>query len=98
MTRPGSAAFLGVGHLAVSWNEEMVFRGYGFETVREALGQGKAVAFLIPGFALYHGLDPQQLLGMLAGGTTVVFHIVRSYTVWFTRWSSSKNLTVHLLH
>ena len=65
-----SATLLAVGHLAVAWNEEMVFRGYGFETVREALGQGKAVALLIPGFALYHGLDPQQLPGMLAGGTT----------------------------
>jgi hypothetical protein len=44
-----SAALLGVGHLAVAWNEEMVFRGYGFETVRAALGQGKAVAVLIQG-------------------------------------------------
>jgi hypothetical protein len=61
-----SVARQGVGYLAVAWNEEMVFRGYGFETVREALGQGKAVAVLIPGFALYHGLDPQQVLGMLA--------------------------------
>ncbi len=49
-----SAALLGVGHLAVAWNEEMVFRGYGFETVREALGQGKAVAVLIPGFGPVH--------------------------------------------
>jgi hypothetical protein len=51
-----SAARLSVGHLAVAWNEEMVFRGYGFETVRAALGQGKAVAVLIPGFALYPAL------------------------------------------
>ena len=29
-----SATVLGLGHLAVAWNEEMVFRGYGFETVR----------------------------------------------------------------
>ncbi len=36
-----SVAYQGVGHLAVSWNEEMVFRGYGFETVRAALGQAK---------------------------------------------------------
>jgi len=46
------------GHLAVAWNEEMVFLDYGCEAVREALGQGKAVAVLIPGFALYDSRDP----------------------------------------
>jgi hypothetical protein len=38
-----SAARQDVSHLAVSWDEEMVFRGYGFETVREVLGQDKAL-------------------------------------------------------
>lgn len=77
-----SSALLGVGHLAVAWNEEMVFRGYGFETVREALGQGKAVAILIPGFALYHGLDSQQVLGMLAGGATLMLLRLHSDALW----------------
>jgi Type II CAAX prenyl endopeptidase Rce1-like len=77
-----SVARQGVGHLAVSWNEEMVFRGYGFETVREALGQGKAVAVLIPGFALYHGLDPQQVLGMLAGGATLMLLRLHTDALW----------------
>jgi membrane protease YdiL (CAAX protease family) len=77
-----SVALLGVGHLAVAWNEEMVFRGYGFETVREALGQSKAVAVLIPGFALYHGLDPQQILGMLAGGTTLMLLRLHTDGLW----------------
>jgi uncharacterized protein len=60
----------------------MVFRGYGFETVRAALGQANAVAVLIPGFALYHGLDPQQLLGMLAGGTTLMLLRLHSNALW----------------
>jgi uncharacterized protein len=77
-----SSALLGVGHLAVAWNEEMVFRGYGFETVCEALGQGKALAVLIPGFALYHGLDPQQLLGMLAGGATLMLLRLHRDALW----------------
>ena len=77
-----SATLLGVGHLAVAWNEETVFRGYGFETVREALGQGKAVAVLILGFALYHGLDPQQLIGMLAGGATLMLLRLHSDALW----------------
>jgi membrane protease YdiL (CAAX protease family) len=77
-----SAALLGGGHLAVAWNEEMVFRGYGFETVRAALGQGKAVAVLIPGFALYHGLDPRRVLGMLAGGATLMLLRLHSDALW----------------
>jgi uncharacterized protein len=77
-----SVALLGVGHLAVAWNEEIVFRGYGFETMREALGQGKAVAVLIPGFALYHGLETQQLLGMLAGGTTLMLLRLHTDALW----------------
>jgi hypothetical protein len=36
-----SAALLSGGHLAVAWNEAMVFRGYGFETMRERLGKAK---------------------------------------------------------
>ena len=72
----------GVGHLAVSWNEEQAFRGYGFETVREALRQRKALAVLILGFALYHGLEMQQVLGMLAGGTTLMLLRLHSDGLW----------------
>jgi membrane protease YdiL (CAAX protease family) len=77
-----SVARLGIGQLAVAWNEEMVFRGYGFETVSEALGQGKAVAMLMPGFALYHGLDPRQILGTLAGGTTLMLLRLHTDALW----------------
>jgi len=69
-------------HFTVAWNEGQVFRGYGFETVREALGQGKALAVLIPGFALYHGLDMQQLPGMLAGGTTLMLLRLHTDALW----------------
>jgi membrane protease YdiL (CAAX protease family) len=77
-----SVALLGVGHLAVAWNEEMVFRGYGFETIREALGEGKAIAILIPGFALYHGVDRRRLVGMLAGGTTLMLLRLHTDALW----------------
>ena len=50
--------------------------------MREALGQGKAVAVLIPGFALYHGLDPQQIVGMLAGGTTLMLLRLHTDALW----------------
>jgi membrane protease YdiL (CAAX protease family) len=60
----------------------MVFRGYGFETVREALGQPAAIGVLIPAFALYHGLDPQQVLGMAAGGTALMLLRLQSDALW----------------
>jgi membrane protease YdiL (CAAX protease family) len=60
----------------------MVFRGYGFETVREALGQPAALGVLIPAFALYHGLDPQQALGMAAGGTALMLLRLQSDALW----------------
>ncbi len=40
------------------------------------------MAVLIPGFALYHGLDPQQVLGMLAGGTTLMLLRLHSDALW----------------
>jgi membrane protease YdiL (CAAX protease family) len=77
-----SLALLGVGHLAVAWNEEMLFRGYGFETLRAALGQRRAVAVLIPFFALYHGVEPQLFLGMAAGGTVLIVLRLHSDALW----------------
>jgi membrane protease YdiL (CAAX protease family) len=50
--------------------------------VREALGQGNAVEILIPGFALYQGLDPQQVLGMLAGSATLMLLRLHSDALW----------------
>lgn len=75
-----SIALLGVGQLAVAWNEEMVFRGYGFETQRAAIGQG-AVGVLIPFFALYHGLDRLQVLGTATGGVVLLLRL-RSDALW----------------
>lgn len=36
----------------------------------------------IPGFALYHGLDPQQIVGMLAGGTTLMLLRLHTDALW----------------
>lgn len=76
-----SVALLGVGHLAVAWNEEMVFRGYGFETVREALGQRAAVAVMVPFFAVYH-LDYRQWLGLTVSGIPLMLLRLQSDALW----------------
>jgi membrane protease YdiL (CAAX protease family) len=77
-----SIALLGAGHLAVAWNEEMVFRGYGFEVLRAAVGQGAAVGVVIPFFALYHGLDGFRILGTAAPGTTLMLLRLHRDALW----------------
>jgi membrane protease YdiL (CAAX protease family) len=73
----------GIGHLAVAWNEEMLFRGYGFETLRAALGTGATAGILIPLFALYHGFTPRVLVGMSIAGTLFTVLRLQTHGVWF---------------
>jgi membrane protease YdiL (CAAX protease family) len=73
----------GIGQLAVAWNEEMLFRGYGFETLRAAVGTGATAGLLIPLFALYHGFRPRVLVGMSVAGTLFTVLRLQSHGVWF---------------
>jgi len=80
-----STAFMSVGYLAAAWNEEMVFRGYGFETLRAAIGQRAATGVLIPVFGLYHGLNglnSQLLVGTMAAGTALTMLRLYSDALW----------------
>ncbi len=56
------------GHGAIAWNEEIVFRGYGLDTLTEAVGRRTALALLVGLFAVGHGLTPQIIAGHAAGG------------------------------
>ena len=69
---------LGVGHAAIAWNEETLFRGYGYETFCKAIGPAGAAALLVPLFAVYHGTRPQVLVGTSAGGA--LFTVLRLFT------------------
>ena len=75
-TRPmqlaGSMAASAVGHLAVAWNEELVFRGYGHTTLALALPRPVADALLIALFALAHPWKPRTLVGEAALGLTLL--------------------------
>jgi membrane protease YdiL (CAAX protease family) len=73
----------GIGQLAVAWNEEMLFRGYGFETLRAAVGTGATAGLLIPLFALYHGFSPRVLAGMSIAGTLFTVLRLQTHGVWF---------------
>jgi membrane protease YdiL (CAAX protease family) len=79
-----SAGILGLGHLAVAWNEEQVFRGYGFDTLRQSIGGWGAATFLIPLFAFGHGLtlDPIKLQGFMIVGAVLTLMRVQSGSIW----------------
>jgi membrane protease YdiL (CAAX protease family) len=67
-----------LGHLAVSLNEEQVFRGYGFETWRQAIGPLGAATILVPLFAMGHrptdfaGVSGFASLGVMLTGLRMI--------------------------
>ncbi|HEU4323769.1 MAG TPA: CPBP family intramembrane glutamic endopeptidase, partial [Roseiflexaceae bacterium] len=77
-----SVAFLAVSHLAVAGNEELVFRGYGLETLRAAIGPVAAAAVLTALFALFHERRPQVLLGQAVTGATLMVLRLTSGSLW----------------
>ena len=68
----GSMAVLAIGHLAVAWNEELVFRGYGHTTLALALGRPLADTVLVTLFALFHPWKPRTLVGEAALGLALL--------------------------
>lgn len=68
----GSMAMATIGHLAVAWNEELVFRGYGYTTLALALPKPAADALLVALFALAHPVKPRTLVGEAALGLTLL--------------------------
>ncbi len=72
-----------IGHLAVALNEEQIFRGYGFDTWRQAVGPFGAAALLISLFTFAHqpktlaGLSGYATLGMVCTGLRLI-----SGSVW----------------
>lgn len=77
-----AVAFQSLGHLAVAWNEELVFRGYGFATLREAWGEPAAIVALTLLFAAFHQLTPRVLLGQAALGAALMALRVASGGLW----------------
>lgn len=63
-----TTAFIAASHLAVAYNEETVFRGYGYSTMRRALPPAAAGGIMTLLFGLAHKLDPQVFLGEVALG------------------------------
>lgn len=79
-----SSVALTAAHAAVLvFDEEMVFRGYGFDALRDALGLAGALAVSIPLFALYHGPGWKRLVGLSIAGLFLALFRLRTGSLWF---------------
>lgn len=78
----GSVAMAAVGQLAVAWNEELVFRGYGHTTLSLALPRPLADTVLVALFALAHPLKPRTLVGEAALGMALLAQRDHHGDIW----------------
>jgi membrane protease YdiL (CAAX protease family) len=77
------AALNMVGHLAIAWNEEQVFRGYGFDTLQASIGTTGATLVLVPLFAAGHPLHPLVIVGQSMLGLLCTAQRLSTNSIWF---------------
>src|SRR5581483_4112662 len=77
-----SMSLRAITHGAYAWNEELVFRGYGYELVRAALGPVAASVALTALFATYHQWRLQVLFGEAALGLALLALRIKSGDIW----------------
>ena len=73
---------LALKHLAVAGAEELVFRGYGLQTLQQAVGTPLASGMLTSLFTLAHGTATQSLLGQGALGLVLVGLRLTGGSLW----------------
>jgi hypothetical protein len=64
------------------YDEEMVFRGYGLDTLHEALGLSGALALSIALFARYYGPRAKRFLGLSIAGLLLALLRLRTGNLW----------------
>lgn len=92
LTPTASAAMLAVSHLAIAINEELVFRGYGYITLKLALPEPLPSAIVTALFALAHPLKLRTLVGEAALGLTLLALRQRGGDIWMPvgfHWASN---------
>ncbi len=71
------------GDFAVAVCEEMVYRGYGFATVSQAIGQPAALLLLVPMFGFHHSFaNLDQIVTYAMAGSTLTVLRLASGDVW----------------
>jgi hypothetical protein len=64
------------------WNEEMVFHGYGFDTLRQGFGLTAAVVISTVLFSLYHGLGVRRTIALALLGLVFLLLRLESGSLW----------------
>jgi membrane protease YdiL (CAAX protease family) len=75
-------ALTGLLLLAALLLEEIIFRGYGFDTLEEALGTPGAIAISVPLFALNHGPGWKRFVGFSMAGLLLAFLRLGTGNLW----------------
>lgn len=78
-----SIAVTAAHSIVLVFDEEMVFRGYGLDTLRDALGLAGALAVSIPLFALYHGPGWKRFVGLTIAGLFLALFRLRTGSLWY---------------
>lgn len=92
LTPAVSAAALVVSHLVIATNEELVFRGYGYTTLKLALPEPLPSAIVTALFALAHPIKLRTLIGEAALGLALLALRQRSGSIWMPvgfHWASN---------
>ncbi|PLS81830.1 MAG: hypothetical protein CYG59_05200, partial [Chloroflexi bacterium] len=77
-----SVCYVALGNVAVTANEELVFRGYGLDVATEVVGKSVAIVGSVALFALNHGRDPMMLVGQGALGLALTALRLSSQSIW----------------
>lgn len=77
-----SAVLIAAQEGTLVFDEEMVFRGYGLDTLEQALGLPGALALSIPLFARYHGPGWKRFLGLSVGGLLLALLRLTTGDLW----------------
>ncbi|GAC1553864.1 MAG: hypothetical protein NVS2B7_29810 [Herpetosiphon sp.] len=77
-----SLLLFGIRHTAVAWNEEMVFRGYGLDTVTKAVGRPTGIVGLAVLFSRAHGRNLQVMAAQGALAIALTSLRLESDSLW----------------
>lgn len=81
-TVAASIAFTAAHTVVSVYNEEMIFRGYGLDTLRDTFGSAGALIVSAALFALYHGPGWRRFLGLCTAGLFYGLLRFRTGSLW----------------
>lgn len=75
-------ALTSVNNAVTVWNEETVFHGYGFDSLKKGFGLYAAIVMSTALFAIYHGLGVRRLLALSLLGLVFLLLRLETGSLW----------------